>query len=178
MTMTKTARTRAYIAGGVGLIAVAAAIAVAESGSSATPVSSAPASTIVQTRSSDLGQILVDAQGRTLYLFGKDTGAASTCSGACAADWPPVPVVGTPHASGGATAASIGVITASDGRTQLSYAGHPLYYFVGDSSAGQTHGQGINEFGAKWWVLDSSGAKVTAAPSSSSQGNAGGGYTY
>jgi predicted lipoprotein with Yx(FWY)xxD motif len=171
-----------YVAGGAGLsaLAVVLGLTVSHSGPKASAVSTSPASTVVETRDTGLGQILVDTQGRTLYLFAKDTGAASTCDGSCASYWPPVPVPvsGVPHAAGGAAAASIGVITGSGGSRQLSYAGHPLYYFVGDSKAGQTRGQALDQFGAKWFVLNSAGAAVLNAPSSTGNGGTGGGYGY
>jgi len=129
------------------------------------------------TRNTDLGQILVDTQGRTLYLFAKDTGATSTCDGSCASYWPPVPVTGVPHAAGGASATSLGVITRADGAQELSYAGHPLYYFIGDTKAGQQHGQGVDQFGAKWYVLDATGTAVVQQPSNTGN-TGGGGYGY
>jgi predicted lipoprotein with Yx(FWY)xxD motif len=84
-------------------------------------------------------------------------------------------VSAAPHAAGGASASALGVI-GSGSRRQLSYAGHPVYYFAGDSKAGQTHGQALNEFGAKWYVLNSAGAAIVKAPSNA--GNSGGGYGY
>lgn len=168
-----------YIAGGAGVsaLAVALGLTLGSSGSSGAAVTSTPPSTVVMTRNTDLGRILVDAQGRTLYLFAKDTGATSTCDGSCASYWPPVPVTGVPHAAGGASATSLGVITRADGAQELSYAGHPLYYFIGDTKAGQQHGQGVDQFGAKWYVLDATGAAVVQQPSN--PGNTGGGgYGY
>ena len=87
----------------------------------------------------------------------------SACSGACAQAWPPVPAAGTLTASGGAQASDLGTLTRSDGTKQATYDGHPLYYFVGDSGPGQTAGQGSDNFGAKWWLVGPSGAKITAA---------------
>jgi predicted lipoprotein with Yx(FWY)xxD motif len=173
-----------YVAGGAGLSALAVVIGltVSHSGAKATAVSTSPSSTVVTTRNeAGLGQILVDAQGRTLYLFAKDTGSSATCQGSCASYWPPVPVSGAPHAAGGAAAASIGIITGAGGSRQLSYARHPLYYFVGDSKAGQTKGQALDQFGAKWFVLNSAGTAVVNGQGSA--GNAGstgsvGGYGY
>ena len=119
-----------------------------------------------------------------MYLWAKDGMNMSACSGACAAAWPPVPATGKLTATGGAKASDLGTITRSDGTKQVTYDGHPLYYFVGDSAAGQANGQGSDNFGAKWWLVASSGAKITAsgtapaanapAPSSS---NAGGGWS-
>jgi predicted lipoprotein with Yx(FWY)xxD motif len=168
-----------YVAAGAGLSSLAVlGLSISHSGPNASAVSTSPASTVVETRDTGLGQILVDTQGRTLYLFAKDTGPTSTCEGSCASYWPPVPVSGLPHAAGGAAAASIGVITGSGGSQQLSYAGHPLYYFVGHSKAGQTRGQALDQFGAKWFVLNSAGAAVLNAPSSTGSGGTGGGYGY
>jgi predicted lipoprotein with Yx(FWY)xxD motif len=166
-----------YVGGGAGLsaLAVILGLTVAHSDTKAPAVSTSPSSTVVSTRNTSLGQILVDAQGRTVYLFAKDTAAASTCSASCRSYWPPVPASGVPHASGGAAASSVGIIT-TDGIRQLSYAGHPLYYFVGDSSAGQTRGHALDQFGAKWFVLNSAGSAVVNTAGSTSGGGRGGGY--
>jgi predicted lipoprotein with Yx(FWY)xxD motif len=175
--MIKSKRLPLYVAGGAGLsaLAVALGLAVSNSGSTGSALSTSPATTVVTTRGTGLGSVLVDAQGRTLYLFAKDIGPASTCDGSCASFWPPVPVSGAPRTAGGVSAASLGVITRSGGRRQLSYAGHPLYYFVGDSKPGQTRGQGLSQFGAKWFVLDAAGAAVANTPSTAGNG---GGYGY
>jgi hypothetical protein len=85
----------------------------------------------------------------------------SDCSGACAAAWPPVPATGQLTATGGAKASDLGTITRSDGTKQVTYDGHPLYYFVGDSGPGKTAGQGSDAFGAKWWLVAPSGADIT-----------------
>jgi predicted lipoprotein with Yx(FWY)xxD motif len=172
-----------YVAGGAGLSALAVVLGLTAGHSDAKrpAASSSPSSTVVTTRSdTGLGQILVDAQGRTLYLFAKDTGPTSTCQGSCASYWPPVPVPvsGVPHAAGGATSTSLGVIARSGGSRQLSYAGHPLYYFVGDSKAGQTRGQGLDQFGAKWFALNAAGAAVVNGPSTAGNTGGGGGYGY
>jgi len=170
-----------YVAGGAGLsaLAVVLGLTVAHSGAKRPAVSASPSPTVVATRgNTGLGQILVDAQGRTLYLFAKDAGPTSTCQGSCASYWPPVPVSGVPHAAGGAASTSLGVIVRSGGSRQLSYAGHPLYYFVGDSKAGQTRGQGLDQFGAKWFALNASGAAVVNGPSTAGNPGGGGGYGY
>jgi predicted lipoprotein with Yx(FWY)xxD motif len=160
----------------VSALAVVLGLTVSHSGAKGATVNAAPKTTVVKTRTTKYGQILVDAQGRTLYLFKKDNGMSSSCSGSCASYWPPVPVAGQPQAAGGAMASSIAVITRSGGQKQLSYAGHPLYYFIGDHKAGQTTGQGSDQFGAEWYVLDATGAAVTSAPSSGNQGGGYGGY--
>src|SRR4051794_39852173 len=82
---------------------------------------------------SSLGNILVDSQGRTLYLFKKDTGSTSTCTGACAAAWPPLAASGRPTVGSGASASKVGTTKRSDGKLQVTYSGHPLYRFMGDN---------------------------------------------
>jgi predicted lipoprotein with Yx(FWY)xxD motif len=114
-----------------------------------------------------LGSILVDSQGRTVYLFVKDTRPTSTCSGECAVEWPPVTAKGKPKVGSGVTAREVGTTSRSDGKTQITYNGHPLYLFEGDSAAGDTSGQGISAFGARWYVLSPAGNQVTASASSS-----------
>ena len=130
---------------------------------------------------------LTNSAGRTIYLWVADTAGKSTCSGACAAVWPPVP--GNDRAGAGVSAAKLTTIKGAGGGTQLAYAGHPLYYFASDTSAGQVTGQGSDSFGAKWWEVDAAGKAVTtsgaasggasAAPAaSSSAGSNGGGSGY
>jgi predicted lipoprotein with Yx(FWY)xxD motif len=105
-----------------------------------------------------LGQILVDGKGITVYLFVHDTGTASTCYTSCAQIWPPVLTSGAPQSGTGATASLIGTTTRTDGKVEVTYAGHPLYYFVQDKQPGDAGGQGIDGFGGLWWVLSPSGA--------------------
>ncbi|HEX4289718.1 MAG TPA: hypothetical protein VH021_12425 [Trebonia sp.] len=90
----------------------------------------------------------------------------SACTGACAGAWPPVTTTGTATASGSAKASDLGTITRSDGSKQVTYDGHPLYYFSGDSGAGTASGQGSDGFGAKWWLVAPTGSDVTASVSS------------
>jgi predicted lipoprotein with Yx(FWY)xxD motif len=122
----------------------------------------------------DLGKILVDSKGRTVYLFKKDTGMKSTCFGQCAVDWPPVTTTGKPTAGTGLTASMVGTTTRSDGKTQVTYNGHPLYLYVGDQKPGDTAGQNVNAFGAEWYVLSPAGSAVTKSTGSTS----GGSYSY
>jgi predicted lipoprotein with Yx(FWY)xxD motif len=133
--------------------------------SSAAPAgSSASASTngtVITTKSGSTGAFLTDASGRAVYLWAKDGMNTSACSGACAAAWPPVPATGQLTAAGGAKASDLGTITRSDGTKQVTYDGHALYYFAGDSAAGQTNGQGSDSFGAPWWLVAPSGSKIT-----------------
>ncbi|WP_405626498.1 hypothetical protein [Streptomyces sp. NBC_01396] len=107
-----------------------------------------------------LGTILVDAKGRTLYLFEADKSTQSTCNGSCAAAWPPLLTSGSPTAGGSAKSGLLGTTKRSDGKTQVTYHGHPLYGYAGDSKPGDTNGQDLNQFGAAWYVLDVSGQKV------------------
>jgi predicted lipoprotein with Yx(FWY)xxD motif len=120
-----------------------------------------------------LGRILVDSKGRTVYLFEKDTGSKSTCSGACAAEWPPVTTNGKPSAGSGVSASLIGTTKRSDGKTQVTYNGHPVYLFQGDSQPGEAAGQNVDAFGAEWYVLSPAGHKLEGKAESS-----GGRYAY
>lgn len=117
--------------------------------------------TVSVAHSGELGSILVAGpKRRTVYLFAADRGPSSTCSSACAEVWPPVTTTASPKAAGGAVSADLGTITRSDGTRQVTYKGHPLYYYVGDPNSGDTSGQGINSFGAPWYVLSPSGNTV------------------
>jgi predicted lipoprotein with Yx(FWY)xxD motif len=118
---------------------------------------------------------LTDGAGRAVYLWVKDTGDASVCSGACAGAWPPVTTTGTVKAAGSASASDLGTITRSDGTKQVTYDGHPLYYYAGDSGSGMASGQGSDSFGAKWWLVSPSGSDVTASVSSFTVSSSGAG---
>jgi predicted lipoprotein with Yx(FWY)xxD motif len=119
------------------------------------------AATVITAKASKLGTILAAGPKRlTVYLFEGDKGSSSSCSGECAAVWPAVTTSGTPHASGAALIAKLGTIKRSDGTTQVTYNGHPLYYYAKDGDAGDAYGQGIVGFGAGWYVLAPSGSKI------------------
>jgi predicted lipoprotein with Yx(FWY)xxD motif len=122
--------------------------------------SPAAADATIAVATTKLGQILVDGNGITVYLFVADTGTTSTCYTSCAALWPPVLTTGSPQAGTGANASLLGTTTRTDGKVEVTYAGHPLYYFVQDKVAGDTTGQGVNSFGALWWVLSPAGAAI------------------
>ena len=111
----------------------------------------------VHLATSKFGRILVDSKGITLYDFVKDKGTTSVCYGACAALWPPLFTNGKPVAGPGVRASLLGTTKRKDGKLEVTYGGHPLYYFVSDRKPGQTTGQGINQFGAPWWALSASG---------------------
>ena len=161
--------------GGTSSAAAPAAPAAAPS-SAAAPASPAGASspssgasssggTVITTAKSSAGTFLTTSSGRAVYLWVKDTGDMSNCNGACAGAWPPVTTTATATASGGAKASDIGTITRSDGTKQVTYDGHPLYYFSGDSGPGMASGQGSDGFGAKWWLVSPAGSDVTASVS-------------
>jgi len=142
-----------------------------------TAASSTPAAkTAVSTAKSAAGTYLTGASGRALYLWVADPTGQSACTGACAQVWLPVIATGTPSAAGGATAGDLGTITRSDGSKQVTYKGHPLYYYAADSAAGTTHGQGSDSFGAKWWLVAPSGAAITGASTGAGSGSSGGGW--
>jgi predicted lipoprotein with Yx(FWY)xxD motif len=153
-----------------GLSIVIAGIAVVVlatgGGSAKTRPQTAAAGSVVSVRSTSLGKTLVDAQGRTLYLFEGDKTNVSTLSSAGLAVWPRFVATGAVKAVGGAQGAKIGTITSPSGVRQVTYNGHPLYYYVGDSKPGSTRGQNLNEFGALWYVLGPTGNAVTSAPKS------------
>ena len=106
------------------------------------------------------GKALIGSNGRTLYLFQGDKSGTSACTGACATAWPPYIVTGTPQAGSGVSQALLGTITRPDGTVQLTYNGHPLYYFTADAAGGSAHGQGVTAFGAEWYVVNASGSKI------------------
>jgi predicted lipoprotein with Yx(FWY)xxD motif len=134
---------------------------VASGGGSSTAGGTSTA-TVITTSSGQDGTFLTDGAGRALYLWAADGLNQSKCLGACAAAWPALPAAGTPSVSGGASAADIGTITRSDGGKQVTYHGHALYYFSGDTGAGQVKGQGSDAFGAAWWLVAPDGTKITA----------------
>jgi predicted lipoprotein with Yx(FWY)xxD motif len=109
---------------------------------------------------SALGRIIVDSKGITLYDFPPDRGKISVCYGACAALWPPLLTHGKPRAGRGVHASLLGTTKRKDGKLQVTYGGHPLYYFVTDRKPGQTTGQGLNQFGGPWWVLSAAGKEI------------------
>ena len=113
--------------------------------------------------------------GRTLYLFEKDQPNQSACAGACAAAWPVDQTSGTPKAGSGVMASLLGTTKRADGSTQVTYNQHPLYYFQGDSEAGQHNGQGVDAFGAKWFVVGPAGGAVSSGANAATPAN-GGGY--
>ena len=151
----------------------AAAPAATTSTSSTTSTAAAATGVTIKTAKGSGGTYLAGPNGHALYLWVADSGGKSSCSGACAHAWPPLVTKGNPTAGSGVTASDLGTIMRSDGTEQVTYKGHPLYYFVADTSAGSTKGQGSDSFGAKWWLIAPSGTAITAgATSSASSGGA------
>jgi predicted lipoprotein with Yx(FWY)xxD motif len=145
----------------LGAVALMAACGGSSSSAAASPSPSPTGEKIAVATNAKLGQILVDESGMTVYLFVADTGTASTCYTACATIWPPVLTTGAPQAGTGVTASLLGTTTRTDGKVEVTYAGHPLYYFIQDKAAGDAKGQAINGFGGLWWVLSPAGAAIT-----------------
>ncbi len=172
---------RAAAAAGIGLLAAACSSGSSTSTSSpatsgpasSSPAAAAPSSSPATTSQAGSaatvslaaisgipGKALVGSNGRTLYLFQADKNGTSACSGACAAAWPPDTVTGAPQAGSGVGQSLLGTITRADGTRQVTYNGHPLYYFTADSAGGTAHGQGVKAFGAEWYVVGVSGSKI------------------
>jgi predicted lipoprotein with Yx(FWY)xxD motif len=164
--MTRT-RFATLLAGAAVAVVSALPVASAASRSIAPPVAGPQPATAsvakktIEARSTRLGKILVDSQGRTLYLFKKDSRGKSACSGECAKFWPPLRASGRPTAGSGISAAKVGTIRRPDGTRQVTYNGHPLYTFLQDSRPGQTRGQGLTAFGASWFVLSPAGSQIS-----------------
>jgi len=158
--------------GKFGVTVAGAALVVAGATAATTAHDAQPTQTAVtvQTRTGPNGPYLTDGQGNSLYLFVADTGNTSTCTGQCAVAWPPL--VGSPHAGNGVDQSKLATSARSGGAQQVTYNNHPLYRYVGDNAAGQTNGQGLNQFGALWWLVNPSGNAITGTSSP------GGGVTY
>ena len=148
-----------FVAIAVLLVAVAAA--------SAAPHS---ARATLRVRTTSIGRVLTDQRGHTLYLFLRDTKRMSACSGTCASFWPPFLTQRKPLATKGVKTSLIGTIRRPDGRLQATYKGHPLYTFKLDTKAGQTKGEGLNDFGARWYAVSSAGTKVVDVSESGGSG--------
>jgi predicted lipoprotein with Yx(FWY)xxD motif len=136
--------------------AAASSDAAVASSSAAAESQAASGDVTVTTADSDLGEILTDAEGMTIYFFANDTEGVSNCEGDCLENWPPVTVEGGPTADDGVDA-ELGTIEGTDGSTQLTVNGFPAYYFAGDSAAGDTNGQGVGDI---WWVFGTDGEPI------------------
>ena len=151
---------------GVFVAGIVALVVAVSSGMATTTKPLAAGGNALGLKQTPLGNTIVAANGRTLYLFEADKSNASSLSRAGFAVWPAFTSARKPHAAGGVSAAHIGTITGPGGSRQVTYYGHPLYYYVGDQKPGETNGQGLNQFGALWYVVSSRGNAVTRAPSS------------
>ena len=119
---------------------------------------------VIKLHQSSLGRVLADSHGRTLYVWAHDKHHKSTCYGACAVYWPALPTKGKPKAIGGARKALLGTTRRRDGRMQVTYHGHPLYRFAGDTRPGQTSGEGLTDFGGRWDPVSAAGVAVRKSP--------------
>ena len=176
---------------------LAALVALAGCGSGSNSATASPSTagggmaTIAMTKNPQLGPILTDSTGNTVYAFAKDSKGMSNCNGACASVWPPVTTSGKPTAGSGALASKLGTTKRSDGSTQVTYGGRPLYTYTADSSPGDVTGNGINTYGGLWYAVQPNGSNAPAGSSSASSstgasagtssttgGSSSGGYGY
>ena len=154
-------RALAGIAGVVTLMVILGSIGFFAAGS----VASTQSNATVSLRKTNLGPILVNARGHTLYLFAKDRNAKSSCNGSCARFWPPLLSGGKPTAGSGVAKSLLGTARRSNGTIQVTYNKHPLYTYALDKRAGQTKGEGNSLFGARWWAVSGKGRAVVKVPS-------------
>src|SRR3954447_23192767 len=144
----------------VAVIALIVAIASGNGTHRTSRVTLKAASASIGLHRTALGRYLVDARGRALYLFEADKPNMSNCTSACLSIWPAFTAKTTPKAAPGVSASKIGTIRAAGGKRQVTYDDHPLYHYVADDSAGDTNGQGLDQFGAEWYVLAAGGGKI------------------
>jgi predicted lipoprotein with Yx(FWY)xxD motif len=167
----------------LGLVALAAAACGSGSSGGTQNVSTqngGGSGAVVATKSGSNGTYLTDGKGMTLYLFKADKTSKSTCSSACAAYWQAYTTTGTPTVSGGADQSKVGTSKRSDGKTQVTYAGHPLYHYAQDSNPGDTNGEGSTNFGAEWTMVAPDGSSIEKSGKSGNDSGNGsrGGYSY
>jgi predicted lipoprotein with Yx(FWY)xxD motif len=144
------------------LAALGATLAVG-AGAATRSSSTASGGAVVKVRATGLGKAVSDSRGFVLYMFLGDKGKRSSCYGSCAAYWPPVLTKAKPTASEGAKAGLLGTTKRKDGKLQVTYAGHPLYRFALDGKAGQTKGEGLDDFGAHWYAVSAAGKKIVVS---------------
>ena len=171
-------RARVILVAAAFMAAVAAMIV-------ATHASAASGGAQVKVGKTALGSVIVNAKGRTLYMFAADKHGKSVCYGSCATYWPPLLTTSSKVVGAGVKASLLGTTKRTGGKLQVTYNGHPLYTFVQDAKAGQTSGQGVNASGGLWWAISPAGAVIkkaaAAAPSATpapapAPGGGGGGY--
>jgi predicted lipoprotein with Yx(FWY)xxD motif len=179
-------RNKYWVPAGLAAVALAAAACgnspaastVGAGKSSASAVSSpgpSPSGTTLKTAKVGGVAVVTNAKGFTLYWFVPDTATKSNCNGSCATFWPPVK---GPATAGPGVTGKLGTIKRSDGSTQATYNGHPLYTYVGDTAPGQAKGNGINLSGGVWHEVTVSVAAATSHPSAKSSASSSGGYGY
>jgi predicted lipoprotein with Yx(FWY)xxD motif len=150
------------LAAALGVVGFLVAVSIAHSATRSTAT--------VSLRKTTLGSVVVTVNGHTLYLFGKDRNGKSACAGSCAKFWPPLLTRNKPTAGPGVKASLLGTTKRSNGTTQVTYNKHPLYTYLLDKRAGQTKGEGVSAFGAKWYALSAKGAAITKpSPTTTSQ---------
>ena len=180
-------RSIAFIASVVAVPLIAVGVAACGGGDNGATAATTPpttasghSATVGTANVGSLGKILVDSQGHTLYLFGKDAGTKSACFGACASAWPPLRATGKPTVGSGANASMIGTTPRSDGKPQVTYNGHPLYLYAADQNPGDATGQGLTAFGAAWFTVSPAGNQVSGQATSSggTSSGGGGGFSY
>lgn len=149
----------------------------ASSSSAASEPTSTSSALTIGTANGSVGTYLTGASGRALYVWTADPKGQSSCSGACANAWPPLTASSMPKVAGGANAANVSLISRSDGSKQVAYNGRPLYYYAGDAGPGMTNGQGSDQFGAKWWLINPSGTPIaTGSPGATTTKSKGGAW--
>jgi len=182
-------RSGSRLAGAAGVLAAGLLLAACGGGSSsggAGGSGSPPGSTqaaqedggggqTVQTGDTEYGDVLVDANGMTLYVFAADSKGTSNCTGSCLQYWPVAEASGTVSHSADVTA-ELSTITRDDGTTQLTVDGWPAYTYAADSGPGEATGQGTNLSGGLWWVISPSGSKITTTDGDDTGDDTGGGY--
>lgn len=124
-------------------------------------ISTQPPPDTISVAGSRYGRIIVDGQGRTLYLFDAEHSPTPRCYGACASAWPPLLTATSPVAGGGLSQALMATVTRTDGSMQVTYNGHALYLYIGDRTPGEIKCQAIVEYGGGWFVVDTQGNKIT-----------------
>jgi predicted lipoprotein with Yx(FWY)xxD motif len=166
---------RTTTTGAVAAIAAVVALTVSAcgggdraTGATGPPPTGTGGSAAINSEKSGLGTILDTSTGLTLYLFKKDVGGKSACTGGCASAWPPLRVTGKPLLGTGLKASLVGTVPRTDGRPQVTYNGHPVYTYTGDTAPGDTNGQGVTAFGGGWFALSPAGAQIAGKASTSS----------
>ena len=155
---------RTVLAAALGVALAAAGVGAAAAVTHQGSASSSATAGRVTLHKTKIGKVLATSSGRTLYLFMKDKKGHSACYGQCAGYWPPLMKKGKLSAAAGVKASLLGTTKRKNGKRQVTYKGHPLYLFTGDTGAGQLEGQRQNFFGGKWYAVSASGRANTQAP--------------